>query len=261
MHEERRFCYIALEGEQPPYEPSAVAGPIVASLSKNGHLDVLGAIPRHHRKAVLEQCREARYRKGDILWQQGDPAPTAAFLIEGKAVSEYHSPRGRTFITGLWLPGDLMGANNLVAYNLHQTTVRCIENALVYTLSVERLYGLARSDPDLAEAIIKALSVRLNWFGRLALILFTQTAKERVCGVLLALSEHFGIETRNGLLIDLNLTHDTLAAMVGVTRPFLTTTLRQLERSGLVVIERRRIVIRDPARLDAFALDGGAART
>ena len=231
----------------------------MATLSRSGHLDVLAAIPKDHRDIVLSQCRQRRYPKGEVLWRQGDPAPSVAFLSEGKAVSEYHSPAGRAYITGLWVPGDLIGANNLAPYNVHQMTVRCIENSLVYALPVERLYELLRSDPDWAQAIITALSVRLRWFGHLALILFSQTASERVSGILLALSEHFGVETGDGLLIDLNLTHETLAAMVGVTRSFFSTTLKQLERNGLVRIERRRIVIRDRARLQAFAHGAGAS--
>ena len=63
------------------------------------------------------------------------------------------------------------------------------------------------------------------------------------------------MKTRGGLLIDFGLTHEILAAMVGVTRPFLTVTLKDLERKGLVRSERRRIVIVDPARLQASAGD------
>jgi CRP-like cAMP-binding protein len=202
---------------------------------------------------MLAHCRQRRYRKGEVVWHQGDPAPTVAFLVEGKAISEYHSPNGRTVITGLWFPGDIIGANNIGTYNLHQMTVRCIENSLIYALPVERFYVLVKSHPELAEVVIRALSVRLHWFGHLTLILGTQTAEERVCGMLLALSEHFAVETEEGLLIDLKLTHETLAAMVGVTRSFLTVTLSQLERRGLIRSHRRRIIIREPEQLEAMA--------
>lgn len=225
----------------------------VGSLSRSGHLDVLAAIPEEDREAVLAHCRQCRYRKGGIIWHQGDPAPTVAFLVEGMAVSEYDSPGGRTVITGLWFPGDLIGANNIGTHNRHLMSVRCIETSLVYMVPVERFTELVRSCPDMAEAVIKALSVRLHWFGHLALILGTQTARERVCAMLLSLSEHFAVTTRDGLLINLKLTHETLAAMVGVTRSFLTITLNQLEQNGLVSNKRRRIVIRDPVQLEAFA--------
>lgn len=229
------------------------------TLSRSGHLDVLAAIPQQHRDAVLAQCGQQRYRKGEIIWRQGDPASMVGFLGEGKAVSEYRSSRGRSVITGLWSSGDLIGAINLGADKVHQMTVRCLENALLHTLSVEQFYMLVRSYPEVAEAVVRALSVRLHWYNHLTLVLGTLPAFERTCGMLLALSEHFAVKTADGLLIDLPLTHATLAAMVGVGRPFLTVKLSQLERSGHLRFARRRIVIRDPAGLKALAF-GAAPR-
>ena len=228
--------------------------------SRSGHLDVLAAIPREHRDLVLAQCGQERYRKGEIIWRQGDAASTVGILGEGKAVSEYHSAGGRTVITGLWAAGDLIGALNLSDYPVHQMTVRCLESSLVHLLSVERFYALVRSYPDVAETAVRALSVRLHWYNHLTLVLGTLPAFERICGMLLALSEHFGVKTAEGLLIDLNLTHATLAAMVGVGRPFLTVTLSRLEQSGHVRSVRRRIVIRDPAGLEALAFEAATRR-
>jgi len=235
--------------------------PSVANLSRSGHLDVLAAIPQEHRKLVLAQCGQQRYRKGEIIWRQGDAAPMCGILGEGKAVSEYQSSRGRVVITGLWSSGDLIGALNLGACSdVHQMTVRCLESSLLHTLSIDQFYALVRSYPEVAETVVRALSVRLHWFNHLTLELGTQPAFERVCGMLLALSEHFAVKTADGALIDLNLTHATLAAMVGVGRPFLTMTLRQLEQRGHVRSVRRRIVIRDTAALRALAFQAQVPR-
>jgi CRP-like cAMP-binding protein len=225
----------------------------VATPSRSGHLDLLAAIPQEHRDLVLAKCGQRRYRKGEIIWRQGDTASSVGILGDGKALSEYQSSSGRTVITGLWSRGDLIGALNLSDSHVHQMTVRCLEESLLHTLSVEQFYALVRTYPDMAEAAVRALSVRLHWYNHLTLVLGTLPAFERVCGMLLALCEHFAIKTAEGLLIDLNLTHVTLAAMVGVGRPFLTVTLSRLERSGHLQMVRRRIVVRDAAGLEALA--------
>lgn len=232
----------------------------MATLSRSGHLDVLAALPQAHRDLVLEKCGERRYRKREIVWRQGDSAREVGILGEGKAVSEYRGAGGRTVITGLWSAGDLIGATNLGIHNVHQMTVRCLENSLVHTLDIGAFYALLRSNPELAEAVVRALSTRLHWFSHLTLVLGTQPAFERICGMLLALAERFAIGTADGLLIDVSLTHATLAGMVGVGRPFLTVTLRQLEKSGHLRSERRRLVIRDPAGLRALAFEASARR-
>jgi CRP-like cAMP-binding protein len=231
----------------------------LATPSRSGHLDILAAIPQEHRSLVLAQCSEHRYRKGEVIWRQGGVASMVGFLGAGKAFSEYHSSRGRTVITGLWSAGDLIGALNLSATHVHQMTVRCLEGCVVHMLSIDQFYALVRSYPELAEAVVRALSVRLHWYNHLTLVLGTLPAFERICGMLLALSEHFAVKTEEGLRIDLNLTHATLAAMVGVGRPFLTMTLRRLEASAHLRCAQRRIIIRDPAGLEALAF-GTATR-
>ncbi len=233
----------------------------MAISSRSGHLDVLAAIPRERRDELLAQCGQQRFRKGEVIWRQDTVASTVGFLGEGKAVSEYRSLRGRTVITGLWSAGDLIGALNLSAFNVHQMTVRCLEDSLLHTLPVEQFYALVRFYPEVAETVVRALSVRLHWYNHLTLVLGTLPAFERICGMLLALCEHFAVETVDGLLIDLSLTHATLAAMVGVGRPFLTVTLKRLERSGHLSSARHRIVIHDAAGLEALAFEGKMQRT
>ena len=130
----------------------------MATLSRSGHLDILAAIPQEHRKLVLAQCGQQRYRKGEIIWRQGDAAPMVGILSEGKAVSEFHSSRGRSVITGLWSSGDLIGALNLGACSdVHQMTVRCLEHSLLHTLSVDQFYALVRSYPEVAETVVRRL--------------------------------------------------------------------------------------------------------
>ena len=57
--------------------------------------------------------------------------------------------------------------------------------------------------------------------------------------VLLALSERFGVQSEAGLLIDLKLTNDDLAAIAGVSRQFANATLQELRKRGLIAAHRR----------------------
>jgi hypothetical protein len=50
--------------------------------------------------------------------------------------------------------------------------------------------------------VIRALSVRLRSVAQLAVTLETQPAFERICTVLLALSDRFAVPCDEGLLID-----------------------------------------------------------
>lgn len=51
------------------------------------------------------------------------------------------------------------------------------------------------------------------------------------------------------------ITHEFLAAMLGVRRAGVTTTVQELQRSGLISYRQREIMIQDGERLEAFACE------
>jgi len=217
-----------------------------------GHLDVLGAIPSAYRDAILAQCDEKHFQKGDIIWNQEDPAGYVAFLVEGTVMSTFYSRNGKMGITGIWFPGDILGAADLGGYHRRQLTLRCLIDARIYALPTDKFFRITARFPELAETVIRALSVRLRWIARLALTLETQTAFGRVCTVLLALSEKFAVEEPEGLLLELKLTNEELASFVGVTRQFLNSVLKELQEKGLILVRQRQIVIRDRTKIESL---------
>jgi CRP/FNR family cyclic AMP-dependent transcriptional regulator len=219
----------------------------------HGHLDVLGSIPAAYRSAVLEQCERRTFAKGELIWTQGQPAGYVAFLVSGKAMSSYQSVNGKTGTTGFWCAGDLIGAADLGSSTTRQQTVRCLDACVIYTLSFERFDELVRRFPELGLAIIRALSVRLRWVAQLAVTLETQSAAERICGVLLALSERFGVRGDDGVRIDLKLTNDDLAAIAGVSRQFTNATLQKLRKRGMIAARGQGLVLTQPAALEKLA--------
>ncbi len=128
-----------------------------------GHLNVLGSIPEPSRKAVLGQCTRHQFQRDDTLWTQGDKGGYLAFLVQGKAMSSYHSPGGKAGTTGFWSDGDILGAADLGGTHRRQMTVVFLEASTVYTLPLARFYPMLETYPKLAQQIVRALSVRLRW--------------------------------------------------------------------------------------------------
>ena len=144
-----------------------------------------------------------------------------------------------------------MGAADLGGFETRQMTVRFLDASMVYSCPLSSYYNILQRFPEVAEQTVRALSVRLRWVVRLALSLETQSTEERVCDILLALAESFGIEGDNGVLIDLSLTHEDLASMVGVSRQFVNGALNNMKNAGLVKLGNRRIVVLELERLRA----------
>lgn len=209
----------------------------------SGHMDVLGSIPPLYRTAVFDQCQQRKYQRGDALWTQGDVTGSVGFLIKGKAMSTYLSPGGKVGITGFWSDGDILGAADLGGFETRQMTVRFLEISTLYTMPISNFYDTLERFPDMSKQVVRALSVRLRWIAHLALALETESTENRIRGILVALTESFGLEHKGGWMIDLKLTHEELASMVGVSRQMANGVLNKLKNTGCITLGKRQIVV------------------
>ena len=218
-----------------------------------GHRDVLRDIPAAQRRASLAQCSTKHCRKGAIIWNQGERSDFVAFVAKGQAITLYHASNGRIGASGIWTVGDILGASYIHNPVSRHTTVKSIEPITLFCLPHSRMHEVMQRYPEFSEAMIKAVSSRLRWAHNLTHILQTLPAFERLCAILLSLSDRYGVQTAGGIVVDVSLTHEHLAAFVGVTRQFATVTLHSLVDRGLISIRKRKIILHDQKQLRRLA--------
>jgi CRP-like cAMP-binding protein len=96
----------------------------------------------------------------------------------------------------------------------------------------------------------------INRYGRA----FTESLMQSVaCNALHSVVQRYArcvLEIRDRLGRDeLPVTHDTLAELLGVRRPSVTVAANDLHRAGSIEIGRKRLVVREPAALEAAACE------
>jgi len=219
----------------------------------HGHFDVMAGMDKACKDALLERCRARTVPKGNAVWMQGDPADYLAVVLSGKVMSWHEAPNGKAGAIGFWGAGDLAGLGDLGVTRTRQHTLRSIETCKLLTLPFEDFDDLVGKYPDLAKRAIHALSIRLRWVSQLAVGFTTASAEERVCAVLLALTQHFGVPHRQGVMIDLKITNEQLATICGLSRQFTNITLQTLRERGLVV-GKPGIILTDLAALESLAV-------
>jgi CRP/FNR family transcriptional regulator len=69
--------------------------------------------------------------------------------------------------------------------------------------------------------------------------------RSRIIKMILRLSEQHGTQTPDGLLIDLKLTHQQLANMVGTVRESVTKVLQELLDDDLIHIDKKLITLKN----------------
>jgi CRP-like cAMP-binding protein len=101
--------------------------------------------------------------------------------------------------------------------------------------------------------MIRVLAERLRDADRKRVEFSALDTLGRVAWRLLELSERFGSETDEGILVELPLSQEQLASWCGASREATVKALASLRSLGTITTGRRRVVIRSPEALSRHA--------
>jgi CRP-like cAMP-binding protein len=125
-------------------------------------------------------------------------------------------------------------------------SLRVLEDAVIVAVSPDVRDHLLAS-PAAAEAIVEALTATLAQKTRTIANLSSFHHADRVRSKLVQLAQDHGRVSRDGIRLDLRLTHGLLAEMVGSARETVTRALEELEKEGFVVRNGRGYILQLPA--------------
>ena len=102
---------------------------------------------------------------------------------------------------------------------------------------------------NLQVGVTRLIGLRRQRVERRLRNLLFRSNRERVVHLLIEMSEKYGRQTENGLELNIKLSHQEIASLIGSTRETVTVMLGQLQSEGKIKIARRRITILDLGKL------------
>jgi CRP/FNR family transcriptional regulator/CRP/FNR family cyclic AMP-dependent transcriptional regulator len=132
-------------------------------------------------------------------------------------------------------------------------TVTALEESEVLVISQKDFLECIRKVPQVAAKMIVTLSLRLRQTDQKVGNLAFLKAPQRVARTLLDLAQGQGQRAPEGITLNLRFTRQELAELAGVTRETLTRLLMKFQEHGILTIERRKLFIPDPKKLEDLA--------
>jgi CRP/FNR family cyclic AMP-dependent transcriptional regulator len=211
-----------------------------------------GLSPEEQRQ-VARVCPERRFSEGRAIFSPGD-APDALYVLKSGLVTLSHLSRtGQGSIIRVFGPGDVFG-ELLLTVPARPFLARALTACAVTVIPARTFLQLLSAIPRIGFNFTCVLSRHLAEMaldrGRAS----HAWSSQRLAMVLLKLAGAHGAEDRAGTAIDLPLTHQVLADMIGTSRETITRDLRRLKRQG-IVSQRGRALVIQPARLRALLPD------
>lgn len=211
-------------------------------------------LSKRDRRRIAGEVVETRYRKGEFIFQEGDPAESFHILKEGTVKCVKSSPQGKEVTLKVLMPGDLFCCEAAVFDGSpHPGCAQPMDDVTILRLSKKSYFDVLRRNPDAAIEVIRYLGQRLNEAQENAKVLALDRAEQRLASLLVHLASRAGAQEAGGLRLTVRLTRQDLANMVGVTVETAIRIMSRLKRAGLVSGTANSLVIRDLAKLQQRA--------
>jgi CRP/FNR family transcriptional regulator, cyclic AMP receptor protein len=173
-----------------------------------------------------------QYRRGQVIFAQGDPADAVFYVQKGKVKITVVSAHGKEAVIAILGTDDFFGEGCLAGQTQRIGTVRAMTDSVITRLEKAAIVQVIHQEPTFSEKFIAHLlgrSVRVE--ADLVDQLFNSSEK-RLARLLLLLA-NFGKEGQPEPVIP-KISQETLAEMIGTTRSRVSFFMNKFRKLGLI---------------------------
>jgi len=213
----------------------------VGILRRNSYFDDL---PKSLLEQISGRMQLREFERGEVLFWEGDPC-SGLHIIEQGSVKLYRlSPQGRQYIVRVLQEGDTCNEVPTFDGGLNPVNVEALETTRVWIIDPEMLRHLVQTHPQFAQKVLDNFARNLRNLVRMV----SELAFYQVTNRLARLIDETESEQRGGP----TWTQEQLAARLGTVREVVARSLKELERSGAIRMEERRIHVADREALQQW---------
>ena len=222
-----------------------------------GKLDVEGVLARNNwfeslpaelSENILHAGR-IRYFENSLIYAADDTADGLFALVSGQVRLMRTSATGQLAFLAIASPGAWFGISGALDGRPHAYDAIAIGDTAVFHLSQEKMTQVIGGRIDHYAAFVRLLCNHYRVAVEYVLALRTHPPLLVLAHELIRMAGRHGQRIENGVRIDLQLSQEDWAAMVGVGRQTINRLLKKLEEKGIASVNYASITIH---RMDAL---------
>jgi CRP-like cAMP-binding protein len=210
-------------------------------------MSVFNELNQKYSDQLSENKIVAQFKKGETIFHQGLPSNGVYCIEKGKVKISSINAAGSETIFFIASSGDLIG------YETNPeslTTATVLEECTACMISNDYLRVLFQSQSSVPITLLQHLIKRTDIMNSYSLASVHLTALKRVANLLVTLARRFGVENKGNTKIDLLLTRQEMASMIGTASETMIRCLTELKQEGIVAQEGNFLTILDIDKLN-----------
>ena len=192
--------------------------------------------PLFNSTSFLAKVGEGRnigkYRRGQVVFSQGDTGDAVFYVQKGKVKVTVISEQGKEAVVAILGTDEFFGEGCLAGQMLRISTVRAMTDSVISRIEKAAIIRVIHEEPTFAEMFIAHLLGRtIRVEADLVDQLFNSSEK-RLARMLLLLA-NFGKESKPEPIIA-KISQETLAEMIGTTRSRVSFFMNKFRKLGFI---------------------------
>jgi CRP/FNR family transcriptional regulator len=197
-----------------------------------------------------------QYRKKELIFNEGESPDWFCIVAGGKVKMTKHSADGKEIILEMIQSGGLFGGIAALQGFPYPANAVAMDNTDVWRVSRKNLLRLLDRFPSLMSFIGAVLGERMKHSHEMMKNIALERVESRIASLLLKLSEKAaapgGAGGAGGLLIDVKLTKQDIADMVGTTVETSIRTMSKFRKEGIIDEAHGKVSILDMKGLERY---------
>lgn len=215
-------------------------------------IPIFGTLNTSDMEEVKPYLIPAAFKKKEVIFSEGDSSDWLYIVTKGKVKITKLSQNGREIILEIISPMDFFGGVAVIRGFPYPANAVAMDDAEVLKISRSNLMRILDRFPNLMYCMAMNIGDRIKGSHEALKNIAVEKVESRIASLLIKLGDKAGSKTDNTVAIDMKLTKQDIADMVGTTVETSIRTMSKFKKLGIVSEKGGKIVIKDLTKLKSL---------
>lgn len=190
-------------------------------------------------------------KEEEMIFKEGEASKGLYYVHSGcvKVVVNRAHARGRTttneYVTKLVSPGEYFGYKSLVKGAPTASHAKAVKSTVLWLYPKELIQVAVAQASPLIKLLLNQAVNDLESFETISQLHYLASVQERIAYQLVLLADRFGVQTPNGISLNLKLTRNEFAQLASTINESLSRHLTEFKNEGLIDLNGKEIIIKN----------------
>jgi CRP-like cAMP-binding protein len=192
-------------------------------------------------------------KKGEIIFREGTYPDGIYYITSGKIKKYKVDKDGKEQIIYVANTGELIGYHAILAEDRYPDFAAALEESTIVFIPKEDFIKTLQQSEILSRLLLKTLSHEFAVLANSITMFAQKSVRERLAMQLVVLREKYKVNFQPGQPVEINMSRDDLASLVGTARENVVRMLSEFKADNIVETKGRKIIVHDVAKLISIA--------